>query len=147
MVLEERGLVLPRPGDLLVLVPGTEGVWMERVLSGTAAAVGPEVELGAVPSSLRLAERVLGLAEAAGGPVRADDHLAFARDAGVPASPLLRTSARAERRRARADAARRAQELGTTLVVPLGLLFLPAFVCTAVVPVVAALAGRALSGS
>lgn len=33
------------------------------------------------------------------------------------------------------------------LVVPLGLLFLPAFVCTAVVPVVAALAGRALSGS
>lgn len=76
VVLEERGLVLPRPGDLLVLVPGTEGVWMERVLSGTAAAVGPEVELGAVPSSLRLAERVLGLAEAAGGPVRADDHLA-----------------------------------------------------------------------
>ena len=53
--------------------------------------------------------------------------------------------------RIREDARRRqeaaAAKAGVMLVVPLGLLFLPAFVCTAVVPVVAALAGRALSGS
>lgn len=74
--LADRGLVLPRSGDVLVLVPGPETGWCERVLDGSAAAVGPPAPVGAVATSVRLAERMLPLAVASGEPVRADEHLA-----------------------------------------------------------------------
>lgn len=68
------------------------------------------------------------------------------RTGAPPAAAVLGAAARIrEDARRRQEAA--AAKAGVMLVVPLGLLFLPAFVCTAVVPVVAALAGRALSGS
>ena len=69
--------------------------------------------------------------------------LRLASETGAAPAAMITDTAR----RVRRDEARRAQEragrAGTLLVLPLGLLLLPAFVCTAVVPVVIAL-GRGL---
>lgn len=65
--------------------------------------------------------------------------LAFARTAGVPASVLLRSEADERRRAARALAARRATELETRLLLPLGLCVLPAFVLIGVAPIALAI--------
>ncbi len=54
----------------------------------------------------------------------------------------------AERKRAEAEdaAAARAERAGVLVAGPLGLCFLPAFVCLGIVPVVIGLAGRVLGG-
>ncbi|WP_457256295.1 type II secretion system F family protein [Pedococcus sp. P5_B7] len=65
---------------------------------------------------------------------------------GAAAAELLEDAAtrmREQGERAREGAAARA---GVLLVLPLGLGFLPAFACTAVVPVVVTLASRVLAG-
>lgn len=73
--------------------------------------------------------------------------LGFARSAGIPAGPLLRSAARAERRRAGSEARRRAAVLGTRLVLPLGVCVLPAFVLVGVVPLgLAIVSSTALGG-
>ncbi len=66
----------------------------------------------------------------------ADAVLSFARGAGVPAAALLHAEAEERRRVARAEAQRRAVELGTRLLLPLGLCVLPAFVALGVAPVI-----------
>ncbi len=68
-----------------------------------------------------------------------DAVLGFAQRAGVPASVLLRSEADEHRRAARSLAARRAAELETRLLLPLGLCVLPAFVLTGVVPIALAI--------
>ena len=68
-----------------------------------------------------------------------DAVLAFARAAGVPAVVLLRSEADGRRRTARAIAARRAAELETRMLLPLGLCVLPAFVLLGVVPIALAI--------
>jgi tight adherence protein B len=65
--------------------------------------------------------------------------LDFARTAGVPAVALLRSEADGCRRAARALAARRAVELETRLLLPLGLCVLPAFVLLGVMPIALAI--------
>jgi tight adherence protein B len=60
--------------------------------------------------------------------------IALSRRAGVPVAALARTRAALERDRARTDAEHRLGRLGVTVVVPLGLLVLPAFVMVAIVP-------------
>jgi tight adherence protein B len=66
----------------------------------------------------------------------ADSVLAFSRDAGVPAAALLHAEAEERRRVARADGQRRAVELGTRLLLPLGVCILPAFIALGVAPIV-----------
>ena len=72
--------------------------------------------------------------------------LVLADAAGVPPSSTL-TSAAEDIRRAEEHRLEVASErLGVRLVLPLGLTFLPAFVATTVIPVVAALAAEVLQG-
>ena len=66
----------------------------------------------------------------------ADPVLAFSRAAGVPAAALLHAEAEECRRAAMADGQRRAAELGTRLLLPLGVCILPAFIALGVAPIV-----------
>lgn len=66
----------------------------------------------------------------------ADSVLSFSRTAGVPASALLHAEADELRRVATADGERRAAELGTRLLLPLGVCILPAFIALGVAPIV-----------
>jgi len=66
----------------------------------------------------------------------ADSVLSFSRAAGVPASALLHAEADELRRVATADGERRAAELGTRLLLPLGVCILPAFIALGVAPIV-----------
>ena len=66
----------------------------------------------------------------------ADPVLAFSRAAGVPAAALLHAEAEECRRAAAADGQRRAAELGTRLLLPLGVCILPAFIALGVAPIV-----------
>ncbi len=81
------------------------------------------------------------------GPVWRPAALAFTMAAETGASPstLLASAARRVREQHEADRSRRAARAGVLLVLPLGLGFLPAFACTAVIPVVLALAGDVLA--
>jgi pilus assembly protein TadC len=63
---------------------------------------------------------------------------------GAPASALLTAEAAQLRRERKRLAEERAATLGVRLVLPLGLCFLPAFLCLGVVPVVLAMAGGLL---
>ncbi len=58
--------------------------------------------------------------------------------AGVPAAVLLRSEAAEQRRSARSDAERRAATLSVTLMLPLGLCILPAFMLLGVAPLLIA---------
>lgn len=68
-----------------------------------------------------------------------DGILALSRRAGVPAGELLRSEAESERRRARAEGARRAARLGSLLMLPLGACVLPAFMALGAAPMVLSL--------
>lgn len=65
--------------------------------------------------------------------------LRFAHHTGAPTAELLRSTATSLRRSRRRRAEQRAAELGTRLVLPLGLCQLPSFLCLGVVPLVLAL--------
>lgn len=67
------------------------------------------------------------------------DRLRFAHVTGAPTAELLRSTAAGLRRHRRREAERRAAELATRLVLPLGLCQLPAFICLGVIPMVLAL--------
>ncbi|MBC7441361.1 MAG: type II secretion system F family protein [Ramlibacter sp.] len=60
--------------------------------------------------------------------------LALSQRAGVPAAELLRSEAEQLRRDARSDGQRRAATLAVTLMIPLGVCVLPAFMLIGVVP-------------
>jgi tight adherence protein B len=68
----------------------------------------------------------------------ADGLLEFSRAAGIPIAALLRGEAREERRAARASVRRRSAELGTRLLLPLGLCVLPSFLALGVAPLLVA---------
>lgn len=76
----------------------------------------------------------------------ADEVLAFAVGAGVPVALLLRAEADARRADAVADARRRAAELGTRLLLPLGVCILPAFGALGVAPTLLALLSSTVVG-
>lgn len=112
---------------------------MQHVQSGAVGRV--RVELGAVVAALRWGRSAHEAWSYAGDRWRAAalaTHLA--EQTGAAPSALIERAAerlREERERERERAAARA---GVLLVLPLGLSFLPAFACTAVVPVVLSLA-------
>jgi tight adherence protein B len=64
--------------------------------------------------------------------------------AGVPAAELLRSEADEQRRNARSAGERRAEGLSVTLMMPLGLCVLPAFMLVAVVPLLLAVLSSTL---
>lgn len=70
--------------------------------------------------------------------------LELAADAGVPPAELLRREAGLARVIARASAKRRAAKLGVTLMLPLGVCVLPAFIALGVAPLVLAILGDVL---
>lgn len=72
--------------------------------------------------------------------------LRLAARAGVPPAELLRQAAGDARRERRDRVEAATARLGVTLVLPLGLAFLPGFVLTTVLPVVLALAGSLITG-
>lgn len=115
------------------VVPAIEGV--SAVLGGRRGA-----ELGRVAAALAWGyeDRAWSAADAEWDAVRRA--LALAQRAGVPPAQLLTTAANDLRRDEAARLETAAAKLGVRLVVPLGLLFLPAFLLTTVIPVVLALA-------
>lgn len=134
--------------DLLALALGT-GLPVEGSLREVAAALGGPgaAELRSVAAALawgledRVAWEVAGLHWAPVG-----EALVLARRVGVPPAALLRSTAEDERRRRARRAEERASALPVRLVVPLAVLFLPAFLLTTVLPVVVALAADLLAG-
>lgn len=76
---------------------------------------------------------------------RADIALDLAAESGAPAGELLRAEAEECRRAAVADARERAERLSVSLMLPLGVCVLPAFVAVGVVPLMAAVVGSTLS--
>lgn len=68
----------------------------------------------------------------------AEQILELSRKAGVPAAGLLRAEAAQQRSTARSKGARAAAKLGVTLMLPLGLCVLPAFITLGVVPLMIA---------
>lgn len=129
-------------GSVLLVV----GARWNRRLIAEARARGADAGAASELLALALAgggapERALELvtraAASAGLAVAEDDAhatLAFARRSGVPAAALLRAHAEHARQQALADARHRAALLGTRLLAPLALCFLPAFVLLGVVP-------------
>lgn len=75
---------------------------------------------------------------------RTDAALALAAASGAPAGELLRADAEERRREALADAKERAERLSVTLMLPLGVCVLPAFVAVGVVPLMVAVVGSTL---
>ena len=121
--------------------------WWMHILRRDALAPPPEHELmlelfalatagGALPEQAwRRVQRVCedyGLGSAEGGEVRALTELS--RRVGVPVSGLAREHAGMVRERWRTDALAAINALGIKVVIPLGLLVLPAFVLVAIVP-------------
>jgi pilus assembly protein TadC len=145
----------PRPEDVadalvLVVLALRSGADLAGAVGGVAAVSQGAVrrDLDAVVAALRWGVPV---AEAWGyaGHVWRPAALAFQMAAGTGASPtgLLVAAGARIRDEQEQDQARRAARAGVLLVLPLGLGFLPAFACTAVVPVVLALAASVLGSS
>lgn len=102
------------------------------------AAAGRRLSLGADPEDAWAASA----AEPALAPLaRAMTRAALS---GAPVADVLTRLAGDARREARALSAATARKVGVRAVAPLGLCFLPAFVCLGVVPVVAGLAAQVL---
>lgn len=84
-----------------------------------------------------------GIAQTAGDTAIAEV-LALSRRAGVPAAALLRSEAEEARREARSAGERRAATLAVTLMLPLGLCVLPAFMLLGVAPLLIAIVSSTL---
>lgn len=112
------------------------------------ASTGPvRRDLGAVVAALRWGRSTAEAWTYAGPawrPVALAWHLAA--ETGAAPADLIERSAARLREEQEVAAQRRAARAGVFLVLPLGLGFLPAFACTAVVPVVLALAAGVVSG-
>jgi tight adherence protein B len=106
---------VPGLGLDLVAIAVSGGASISRAL----AAVGDAREVCGLP---------------AGDASVVDDILVLSARAGVPAATLLRSSAEQARREARSEGRRKAESLGVTLMLPLGLCILPAFMLLGVAP-------------
>lgn len=103
-------------------------------LFAIAVSGGASLDRAAIAVS-RAAERC-GIGDT---PDRIEPVLALARRAGIPAGALLRSEADRVRRDATSDANRRASRLAVTLMMPLGLCVLPAFMLLGVAPLMIAI--------
>ena len=112
------------------------------------AAGAAEDRFRQVAVLLRLgAEPAEAWAEAASGPLAPVARAAVrSADSGVRLAGVFETLARDLRRDLVAAAQHRAQRVGVAALAPLGLCFLPAFVCLGIVPVVVGIARTAVIG-
>jgi tight adherence protein B len=126
-------------------------IWNRRLLASASrgdATPGLVLDLVAIAvsggaSTERAVRAVDRACEASGIPASddrrvVDDVLGLSRRAGVPAAVLLRSEAEEARRRSRSNGARRAATLSVTLMLPLGLCILPAFMLLGVAPLMVA---------
>lgn len=125
-----------------VLLAGLARLWSARLARAAAhfeGVPGAECELFAIAlsggTSIERARTVV--AEATGAPAiegETDQALALSSRAGVPAVDLLRATADAQRQAARTAGRVRAAQLGSRLLLPLGVCTLPAFLLLGVGP-------------
>jgi tight adherence protein B len=146
------GLVCLSGGALLMLAAASWNRALVRRAAPTDLTPGLRLELMAIAMSgggsidrsralARAAAERYGLAPGAGAGAGAEDGydpvdrvLDLSSRAGVPAAELLRSEAEQLRRDARGAGQRRAATLSVTLMLPLGLCVLPAFMLVGVVP-------------
>jgi tight adherence protein B len=148
------GLICAAGGSALVLAAGRWSGRLVRAARTTDPTPGVACDLLAIGlSGGRSPDRAIHLVDAAlrgaGLPTLGPDArslLEFAASAGVPAAGLLRAEADEQRRIAQAESRRRAELLGTRLLLPLGLCVLPAFALLGVVPVVIAIVSTTVTG-
>lgn len=113
-----------RPSDL---TPGLTLDLMAIAVSGGGALEGAR-------SRVRRAVHLAGLADDVGTDATLDEVLALSQRAGVPAAGLLTSEAMDVRRRAKSEGERNAASLAVTLMLPLGVCVLPAFMLLGVAP-------------
>ena len=138
------GLVCLAGGGVLMLAAAAWSRALVRRAAPTELTPGLRLELMAIAmSGGGSIDRSRALVHAAAeryaiGPGAGDDPIARVLDlstrAGVPAAELLRSEAEQVRRDARSAGQRRAGTLSVTLMLPLGLCVLPAFMLVGVVP-------------
>jgi tight adherence protein B len=144
-------VLLSGPGVVIAVVGaallGGAGAWSRRLVRAartTSWTVGLDLELvlTAVRAGLPVSEArrlaAVAAADAAiglGPPGELDAVLRFAASAGLPVVALLATEADRLRRAAVSEARIRAEELAVRLLLPLGLLVLPAFLVLGALPV------------
>jgi Flp pilus assembly protein TadB len=134
--------------DLVVAAVGS-GVAVTVAMEAVGAAVGGPV--GAALSASARLDRAGAPSDAAYRPLlereetaRMGRALVAARGSGASPLPVLDRAARAERERRRSARVSRARGAGSLAAVPVGVLFLPAFVLVAVVPLVVGAIGPVL---
>lgn len=154
------GVLLGTPIGWTCLVAGTvlgaTGWWWTRWLLRRAAASEPMPGLAeeltavamsggsSVARSRELVDRAFARHGLDADRSRVDAALELATASGAPAGELLRAEAEERRRAAVADARERAERLSVSLMLPLGVCVLPAFVAVGVVPLMAAVIGSTL---
>lgn len=136
----------PSPRDVplaadLVVAALEAGMPLWAAVEAAGRAIGGE--LGQLFVEVRRRQRSGADADASTAPLVAEPGAsrvgrAIARAASSGASPVhvLATAAESERSRLRSEAVSKARTAGSVAALPVGLLFLPAFVLVAVVPVV-----------
>jgi pilus assembly protein TadC len=110
-------------------VDGPLGKQLQTVAAASRWGVEDAAAWASVPSAWQPAARALRMAATA----------------GVPPADALTGAAKEVRRREQQRLEVATARLGVRLVIPLGLIFLPAFILTTVVPIVLALAGQVLA--
>ena len=142
---------------LAVILYVTAWAWMRRLVSQLlpdAGYLSPAHDLlavatagGALPeTALSRVQRALEESDLDHSTLPAIERLTdVSRRVGVPISVLATTEASWQRHRARAEASDAAATLSVQILIPLGLLLLPAFVIVGVVPVVVSLLQDAIA--
>jgi tight adherence protein B len=110
-----------------------------------AIAVSGGASIPRAVDAVRAAREHCGI-EDAGDAAVIDEVLSLSRRAGIPARALLRSEAAEARRAARSDGERRAATLSVTLMLPLGLCILPAFMLLGVAPLLIAIITSTVAG-
>jgi len=138
------GLVCLAAGTVLMLVAQRWNARLVRKAQPTDAAPGMQLELTAIAmaggGSIDRARALVRGAETRYGLVgqksenAVEQILDLSARAGVPAVELLLSEADQQRRDARSDGQRKVATLGVTLMLPLGLCVLPAFMLLGVAP-------------
>ena len=115
-------------------------------LLAIAVSGGASIDRARVAVSLALKRSGLSTDLADADLADADAVLGLSERAGVPAGTLLRSEADRHRRQARGAAERKAATLSVTLMLPLGLCVLPAFMLLGVAPLMITILSSTISG-
>ena len=110
-----------------------------------AIAVSGGASMNRAASMLSEAQRQCGMVRDSSDGVL-DEVLALSLRAGVPAAALLRSEAAEARRIAKSEGEQRAATLSITLMLPLGICILPAFMLLGVAPLLISVITSTISG-